>query len=132
MRKFLERPPLKEKSKVSIVRAEDYTQAEKAVRQAVDLLGGIGKICKRGDKVMIKPNMIYATKPEEAETTHPAIVTAMVKLCKEAGSVGQARRADRMALRPGIVVHRHRNQGRRDGGGRGRGRQLGHRRVRNR
>jgi uncharacterized protein (DUF362 family) len=86
MRKFLERPPLKEKSKVSIVRAEDYTQAEKAVRRAVDLLGGIGKICKRGDKVMIKPNMIYATKPEEAETTHPAIVMAMVKLCKEAGA----------------------------------------------
>jgi uncharacterized protein (DUF362 family) len=86
MRKFLERPPLKEKSKVSIARAEDYTQAEKAVRRAVELLGGIGKICKRGDKVMIKPNMIYASKPEDAETTHPAVVKAMVKLCKAAGA----------------------------------------------
>lgn len=86
MRKFLERPPLKEKSRVAVVRAEDYAAAEKAVRRAVELLGGIGKIVKPGDKVMIKPNMIYATKPEEAETTHPAVVTAMVKLCKEAGA----------------------------------------------
>lgn len=86
MRKFLEREPLKEKSKVSIVRAEDYTQAARAVRQAVDLLGGIEKICSRGDVVMIKPNMIYASRPEEAETTHPAVVEAMVALCKEAGA----------------------------------------------
>jgi len=86
MRKFLERPPLAEKSKVSIVRAEDYSQAEKAVRRAVELLGGIEKICKKGDKVMIKPNMIYASRPEDAETTHPAVVMAMVKICKEAGA----------------------------------------------
>jgi uncharacterized protein (DUF362 family) len=35
---------------------------------------------------MIKPNMIYASKPEDAETTHPAVVRAMVKLCREAGA----------------------------------------------
>lgn len=86
MRKFLERPPLQQKSKVAIARGEDYGEAEKAVRRVVDLLGGIGKICKRGDKVMIKPNMIYASKPEDAETTHPAVVKAMVALCKEAGA----------------------------------------------
>ena len=100
MRKFLERPPLKEKSRVAVVRAEDYAAAEKAVRRAVELLGGIGKIVKPGDKVMIKPNMIYATKPEEAETTHPAVVTAMVKLCKEAGaSVKLASKPDGTATR---------------------------------
>ena len=42
MRKFLERPPLAEKSKVAIARGEDYGEAEKAVRRVVELLGGIG------------------------------------------------------------------------------------------
>jgi len=85
-RRLVETPPPKEKSKVAITRATDYTQAERAVREVVDLLGGAKSFVKPTDKVIIKPNMIAATKPEEGEVTHPAMVEAVVKVFKETGA----------------------------------------------
>lgn len=85
-RRLVEAPPPKEKSKVAIVSAKDYSRAEAAVREAVELVGGAKSFAKPGDVVLIKPNMIAATKPEEAEVTHPAIVEAVVKVFKETGA----------------------------------------------
>ena len=86
MRRIVERPALEAKSKVAIARAKDYSEAEKGVRQAVELLGGMQQFCKKGDVVMIKPNMIYASKPDEHETTNPAVLEAVVRLAKETGA----------------------------------------------
>lgn len=85
-RRLVETPAPKEKSKVAIVKAADYSQAEKAVREAVRLLGGVKAFVKPTDKVIIKPNMIAATKPEEGEVTNPAMVEAVVKVFKETGA----------------------------------------------
>lgn len=85
-RRLVETPPPKEKSKVAIAKAPDYSQAERAVREAINLLGGARSFVKPTDKVIIKPNMIAATKPEEGEVTHPAIVEAVVKVFKETGA----------------------------------------------
>ena len=92
-RRLVEALPPKEKSKVAITTANDYRKAETAVREVVELLGGIKNFVKPTDIVMIKPNMIGGLKPEYAETTHPAIVEAVVKVCKETGagsSIGSA------------------------------------------
>ncbi len=86
MRRLIERPLLTEKSQVALAKAEDYSKAFEAVKNVVDLLGGAKKFCGPGDVVMIKPNLIYATKSEEAETTNPAVVEAVVKLFKETGA----------------------------------------------
>lgn len=83
---FLDRPPLERRSEVAIVKCPVYGLAEDSVRQAIALLGGIGRICKSGDTVIIKPNAGGAFPVEIADTTNPAIVGAMVKLCKEAGA----------------------------------------------
>ena len=85
-RRVVEVLPPKEKSKVAITTANDYRKAETAVREVVELLGGIKNFVKPTDIVMIKPNMIGGLKPEYAETTHPAIVEAVVKVCKETGA----------------------------------------------
>jgi uncharacterized protein (DUF362 family) len=86
VRRLIEAPPPKEKSRVAIATAKDYDQAETAVREVAELLGGAKRFAKRGDVVLIKPNMIAASKPEEAEVTHPAMIEAAVRIFKETGA----------------------------------------------
>ncbi|MDO8490428.1 MAG: DUF362 domain-containing protein [Dehalococcoidia bacterium] len=83
---FLNRPPLERNSEVAITRAFSYSQAEDAVREAIHLLGGASRFCGKGDQVMLKPNLVLDTPPELAETTHPAVVYAVVKVLKETGA----------------------------------------------
>jgi uncharacterized protein (DUF362 family)/Pyruvate/2-oxoacid:ferredoxin oxidoreductase delta subunit len=40
-----------------------------------------------GDRVLIKPNLLSARRPEEAITTHPVILEAVIILVKEAGGI---------------------------------------------
>lgn len=57
-----------------------------ATRAAVKALGGMGRFVKGGDKVVIKPNMSFASGPEEASNTHPDVVKELVGMCLEAGA----------------------------------------------
>ncbi|MFH1031878.1 MAG: DUF362 domain-containing protein [Chloroflexota bacterium] len=83
---FLERPPQEKRSEVAIVKCPVYALAEPAVREAIALLGGIERFCKKGDVVILKVNGGGAFPVEIADTTHPAVVAAMVKMCKEVGA----------------------------------------------
>ncbi len=56
------------------------------VRAAVDACGGIGKIVRKGDYVVLKPNAAFANPPDWGTTTHPATVVAMARLCLGAGA----------------------------------------------
>ncbi len=76
------------KKQVSLVSCNDYG-AEKvlaAVRRSVDLLGGIGSFVKPGERMLIKPNLLKGRRPEDAVTTHPEIVRAVIRLVREAGA----------------------------------------------
>lgn len=57
-----------------------------AVRAAVELLGGMGRFVKPGQRVVIKPNMSFPKPPEAATNTHPETVAALAKLAHEAGA----------------------------------------------
>jgi uncharacterized protein (DUF362 family) len=57
-----------------------------AARAAVDLLGGIGRFGKPGQKVVIKPNLSFAQGVDSATTTHPEVVREVLIMCKEAGA----------------------------------------------
>ncbi len=57
-----------------------------ATRAAVEMLGGMKKFVKPGQKVVIKPNMSFARSPEEASNTHPEVVREVLIMCKEAGA----------------------------------------------
>jgi uncharacterized protein (DUF362 family)/Pyruvate/2-oxoacid:ferredoxin oxidoreductase delta subunit len=78
----------KQPSDVSIVRCADYDsdKIHVAVRRAVDLLGGIGSFVRPGERVLIKPNLLKASPPEAAVTTHPEILRAAIRLVREAGA----------------------------------------------
>jgi uncharacterized protein (DUF362 family) len=56
------------------------------VRAAVEALGGIRKFVKKGDVVLVKPNMGWAREPDQAATTNPEVVAEVVRLCRAAGA----------------------------------------------
>ncbi len=76
-------------SEVSLVRCSDYDLEKtfSAVLRAVDLLGGMKKFVNPGERVLIKPNLLKARRPDEAVTTHPEIVRAVIRLVHGAGAV---------------------------------------------
>lgn len=72
---------------VSLIRCEHYDQPEldQAVGRAVDLLGGISRFVKSGDRVLLKPNLLAARAPEKRVTTDPGVVRAVARMVMEAG-----------------------------------------------
>jgi len=72
---------------VSLVRCEDYgrERAYGAVKEAVDLIGGIEKFVRPGSKVLVKPNILQASSPDKAVCTHPDIMFAVCRLLREHG-----------------------------------------------
>jgi len=56
------------------------------VRAAVAQLGGMERFVKKDAKVVIKPNVLFAQAPEYAATTNPLVVSALVRMCLEAGA----------------------------------------------
>ncbi len=73
--------------KVSLVKCDDYGRenVEKSVRQAIDLIGGIGAFVSPGQKVLVKFNLLLGSAPEKCVTTDPEVVYAVAKLLKEHG-----------------------------------------------
>lgn len=60
--------------------------AEAAVEMAVEMLGGIKRFVKPGNRVVLKPNLGFPNHPEEAATTSPEVVRETAQLCQQAGA----------------------------------------------
>jgi uncharacterized protein (DUF362 family)/Pyruvate/2-oxoacid:ferredoxin oxidoreductase delta subunit len=75
--------------KVALVKCESYDLPilNNSLKKLLDLLGGVGEFINRGDKVLIKINLLSGRPPEKAVTTHPSLVEAVINLVKEAGGI---------------------------------------------
>ena len=75
------------KNKVAVIRCEKYddTQVLNSIKRGIDLLGGISLFVKSGEKIVLKPNILFGSDPEKCVTTHPAVFRAAGNLLKEAG-----------------------------------------------
>jgi len=54
--------------------------------KAIESMGGMKRFVKKGDVVVVKPNMAWDRKPQQAGNTDPQVVAALVELCYEAGA----------------------------------------------
>ncbi|MDD4180041.1 MAG: DUF362 domain-containing protein [Victivallaceae bacterium] len=54
--------------------------------QAIEALGGMKKFVKKGQTVLIKPNMSWDCAPDSGANTHPALVKRIVEQCLAAGA----------------------------------------------
>ena len=60
-----------------------------AVEEAIELLGGIGRVMKGKNTILLKPNLVF---DQRHATTKPEVVRALARLAKEAGkevSIGE-------------------------------------------
>jgi uncharacterized protein (DUF362 family) len=69
------------KSIVSIVKGTD---ADKMVEDALDHLGGVKSLIKKGSTVVVKPNAGHVGGPETGINTSPAVVKAVMKAIQKA------------------------------------------------
>jgi uncharacterized protein (DUF362 family)/ferredoxin len=74
---------------VSITRSSgyEYTQLRQDVVRLLEPLGGMPAFVCSGDRVLLKPNMLAAKKPEQAVTTHPVLIQVIAELVAEAGGI---------------------------------------------
>lgn len=56
------------------------------LQAAMTPLGGMGRFVKKGQRVVIKANIAWARTPEQACTNNPELLSALIKMCYEAGA----------------------------------------------
>lgn len=61
-------------------------EAKRLTRAAIDALGGMGRFVSKGHVVWVKPNIGWDRAPEQAATTNPDVVAAIVEMCFQAGA----------------------------------------------
>jgi len=57
-----------------------------ATRKALEAIGGISRFVKKGQQVVLKPNMSFARTPDFSASTHPLVVATVAQACIEAGA----------------------------------------------
>jgi uncharacterized protein (DUF362 family)/ferredoxin len=74
---------------VAVVRCDGYSAdtVRSAVRRGLDLLGGPERFAHRGERILLKPNLLVPRAPDRAVTTHPSVFRAVAESFKETGAV---------------------------------------------
>jgi uncharacterized protein (DUF362 family)/Pyruvate/2-oxoacid:ferredoxin oxidoreductase delta subunit len=73
---------------VTLAHCPSYTaDIEDAVDKLLAPLGGMQAFVNQGQHVLIKPNMLTSRTPEQAVTTHPEVVRAVIRSVKNAGGI---------------------------------------------
>jgi len=72
---------------VSLIRATSYEQAllRESLLTLLEPLGGIEAFVKKGDRVLLKPNLLTGSRPGKECVTRPEIVYCVAQLVQEAG-----------------------------------------------
>ena len=81
-----------------------------AVKRGVDLLGGMGRFIRPGEKILLKPNLLVGDAPEKAISPHPAVFQAVGRLAQTVtpslsyGDSPGFGRPSTQARRPGLAA----------------------------
>lgn len=75
-------------SKVVVISCKEYDPAhvEQAVARGIELLGGIGRFARAGERILLKPNLLAPKAPDKAVTTHPTVFHAVAKQFQATGA----------------------------------------------
>jgi len=73
------------KSQVALVKVHPQAIAStvlKALRESIDLIGGVGTFCSKGDRILVKPNI---SSPNGFECANPSVTWAVARILSEYG-----------------------------------------------
>lgn len=77
---------LSAESQPSLLASATGKDYQELVDRVLGPLGGMGKFVRRGDKVVVKPNIGWDRNPGQAANTHPQVVRALVERALDAGA----------------------------------------------
>src|SRR5512137_1180534 len=72
----------KEDYDLAVISGEPVT----ATKKALEAIGGISRFVRKGQRVVLKPNMSFARTPDFSATTHPLVVATVAQACVDAGA----------------------------------------------
>lgn len=77
-----------QKSTVALIKCNTYDDKRvyEAVEAGLDLLGGISNFIKPGERIVIKPSVLFGMNPQKCVTTHPSVFKAAGIMLKKAGA----------------------------------------------
>lgn len=72
---------------VAIVGCRSYAREEvsSSVGRAIDLLGGLERFVEKGQRVLVKPNLLQGAAPARCVTTHPEVIFGVAKHLRDFG-----------------------------------------------
>lgn len=68
---------------VFIDKCEDYKNVEKTIESAFKSLGGVDNFVEKGEKILLNPNLLKGSAPENAVTTHPDFIKAIINILEK-------------------------------------------------
>lgn len=76
------------RARVAVIRCATYDTpaVEDGVTRGLALLGGAETFVRPGEHIVLKPNLLVASAPEKAVTTHPAVFSAVARALAAAGA----------------------------------------------
>ncbi len=68
---------------VFLDRCDDYEDSKDVIEDAFDALGGLDKFVSDGETLLIKPNLLKGTAPENAVATHPDFIISVIEVIEK-------------------------------------------------
>ena len=73
-------------NKVYIIKCSSYAEMDEKVNELLQMMGGIEQYAVQGESIALKVNLLTASEPEKAITTHPSLAAAVGRLAKGQGA----------------------------------------------
>jgi uncharacterized protein (DUF362 family)/Pyruvate/2-oxoacid:ferredoxin oxidoreductase delta subunit len=77
------------KARVAVLHCDCYdpNTLYSTLHRGFALLGGLRRFVKKGERVLLKPNILAGCAPEHGVTTHPSVLEAMIQILQESKAV---------------------------------------------
>lgn len=78
---------MSQKPSVSLIKATSYApdMLRESLERVLEPFGGMSAIVKKGDRVLLKPNLLTGARPTKECTTRPELVAAVAQMVIEVG-----------------------------------------------
>jgi len=72
-------------TKVALLECKDYDRelVYNKIKEAISLIFGNNQVFKKGEKVLLKPNLLAPDPPEKSTTTHPVVFESIARILLE-------------------------------------------------
>ncbi len=66
--------------RVYVVKCGEYAQTENKMNELLEMMGGMNRFVREGEDIALKVNLLREARPDEAVSTHPAVVAAVARM----------------------------------------------------